>query len=66
MKTNGNGASSLRSNRAPDVPESVSNIPAGDLPPQPLWPLIAASAAWGLWIVFLFAMMWMRVRTTSV
>jgi hypothetical protein len=42
------------------------DIPAGDLPPQPRWPLVLASAAWGLWIVFLVVMTWMRMRTTPV
>jgi hypothetical protein len=44
----------------------LDDLPAGDLPPQPRWPLVLASAAWGLWVVFLVAMMWMRIRTTAV
>jgi hypothetical protein len=42
------------------------NILAGDLPPQPRWPLVLSATLWGLWIVFLFVMMWMRIRTTPV
>ena len=51
------------STRAESNPVSV---PAGDLPPQPRWPLVLSATLWGLWIVFLFVMMWMRIRTTPV
>lgn len=42
------------------------DVPAGDLPPQPRWPLVLAATLWGLWMVFLVVMMWMRVRASPV
>ena len=55
-----------RERRASSAATADGDVPAGDLPPQPRWPLVVASAAWGLWIVFLVVMMWMRIRTTAV
>jgi hypothetical protein len=40
-------------------------IPAGDAPPMPRWPLYAAAAAFGLWLVFLVVMVIVRMRTTA-
>jgi hypothetical protein len=40
------------------------NIPPGDSPPMPLWPLVASAVAFGLWLVFLIAMAVVRIRTT--
>ena len=52
-----------------DVPKTGagdSDIPAGDLPPKPVWPLVAGAAAWVVWIAFLLAMMVIRMQTTAV
>lgn len=40
-------------------------IPAGDAPPMARWPLFAAAAAFGLWLIFLVAMVIVRMRTTA-
>ena len=39
--------------------------PAGDAPPMPRWPLLLAAAAWGAWLIFLVAMMIVRLGTTA-
>lgn len=41
------------------------NVPAGNAPPLPRWPLIASAVVFALWVVFLIAMAIVRVRTTS-
>lgn len=41
------------------------NIPAGDAPLMPRWPLVLSAVAWCGWLVFLVAMMVLRLRTTS-
>ena len=41
------------------------NVPAGDSPPMPRWPLIASAVVFGLWLVFLVIMAIVRVKTTS-
>ena len=41
------------------------NVPAGDSPPMPRWPLILSAIAFGLWLVFLVIMAIVRVKTTS-
>jgi len=41
-------------------------VPAGDAPPRARWPLVVAAVAWGAWVVFLVAMMIVRIRTTPV
>ena len=48
------------------APKSIwdNDLPAGDSPPLPGWPLKAAIVAYGLWMVFLIAMMILRIRTT--
>ncbi|MBN1491621.1 MAG: hypothetical protein JXA69_17040 [Phycisphaerae bacterium] len=43
----------------PAVPDA--DIPAGDSPPKPKWPLIVAAVAWGSWFVFLLAMLIVRL-----
>jgi hypothetical protein len=45
---------------------SDPNVPAGDSPPLPRWPMYVSAAAWGLWIVFLVVMVVLRFRTTTV
>lgn len=44
-------------------PRSIwdNDLPAGDSPPLPRWPLTAAVLAYGAWMVFLIAMMIMRI-----
>lgn len=39
------------------------NIPAGDAPPLPRWPLLVAGATWSAWMAFLLVMMVMRLRS---
>ena len=43
-----------------------SNIPAGDAPPMPRWPLVISLLAWCGWLVFLVVMMVARMKTTPV
>jgi len=43
-----------------------ADIPAGDMPPKPVWPLAVGVAAWVLWIGFLAVMMVIRQQTTAV
>ncbi len=38
-----------------------NDLPAGDSPPLPRWPLTAAIVACCLWMVFLVCMMIMRI-----
>jgi hypothetical protein len=45
---------------------SDPNVPAGDSPPLPRWPLYVGIAAWGLWIVFLAVMVVLRFRIATV
>lgn len=42
------------------------DLPAGDMPPQPAWPLVVGVAVWVLWLGFLAAMMVIRMQTTAV
>lgn len=48
-------------------PKSIwdNDLPAGDSPPLPRWPLTAAIAAYAIWMVFLVSMMLMRVTQAS-
>lgn len=39
--------------RPKGVDWSDPDIPAGDSPLLPLWPLLASAALWGGWVVFL-------------
>ena len=43
-----------------------ADLPAGDSPPRPLWPLVVGVSVWILWIGFLLAMMVIRLRTSPV
>ena len=38
-----------------------NDLPTGDSPPMPRWPLIAATVAFAIWAVFLIGMMVMRL-----
>ncbi len=40
------------------------DIPAGDAPPMPAWPLVVAVLAFTSWLVFLVVMAYVRVSTT--
>lgn len=44
-------------------PKSIwdNNLPAGDSPPLPRWPLTLSITAYALWMVFLIAMMVLRL-----
>ncbi len=42
-----------------------NDLPAGDSPPLPRWPLIVAIVAYVLWMMFLIAMMIVRLRYTG-
>lgn len=48
-------------------PKSIwdNDLPAGDSPPLPRWPLTASIVAYSLWMIFLVAMMILRLRTTG-
>ncbi|MBN1492350.1 MAG: hypothetical protein JXA69_20730 [Phycisphaerae bacterium] len=48
----------------PAVPDM--DIPAGDSPPKPKWPLILAAVAWGGWFVFMLAMLIVRLCESPV
>ena len=45
-----------------DKPKSIWNndLPAGDSPPLPRWPLTAAILAFSIWMVFLISMAVLR------
>lgn len=42
-----------------------NDLPAGDSPPLPRWPLTAAIVAYVIWILFLISMMIVRLRYTG-
>ena len=42
------------------------DVPAGDAPPMPWWPLVRSAVAWCGWLAFVAVMMVLRVQTTSV
>ena len=42
-----------------------NNLPAGDSPPLPRWPLTASIVAYSLWMVFLVSMMILRLATSG-
>jgi len=46
-----------------DKPRSIwdNDLPAGDSPPMPRWPLVASIAAYACWMLFLIAMMVLRL-----
>jgi hypothetical protein len=50
----------------PDPKAEQADVPAGDVPPKPLWPLLAGVGVWVLWVGFLVVMMVVRLRTTPV
>jgi len=45
------------------TPKSIwdNDLPVGDSPPLPRWPLTAAIVVYCLWMVFLIAMMILRI-----
>ncbi len=57
--------SKAEAHRGSGIGSSDPSLPAGDSPPMPRWPLIAGIVAWCLWIVFLVAMMMMRLRSEA-
>jgi len=48
-------------------PKSIwdNDLPAGDSPPLPRWPLTASIVAYGLWVVFLISMAVVRISYTD-
>lgn len=38
-----------------------NDLPAGDSPPLPRWPLTASIVAYGLWVIFLISMAVVRL-----
>ncbi|NLX12075.1 MAG: hypothetical protein GXY44_00265 [Phycisphaerales bacterium] len=42
-----------------------NDLPAGDSPPLPRWPLIASIVVYCLWMVFLIAMLIVRLTYTG-
>ncbi len=51
----------IESTKKTSVPAVTGDdLPAGDMTPCPRWPLLAAAAAWGGWLLFIIAMAVMR------
>ena len=50
-----------------DKPDSIwdNDLPPGEAPPLPRKPLTIAIVAYALWLVFLIAMMILRIQETS-
>lgn len=48
-----------------EKPKSIwdNDLPAGDSPPLPRWPLTAAIVAYSVWMVFLISMAILRMAT---
>jgi hypothetical protein len=44
---------------------SDPNVPAGNAPSLPRWPLVLSVAIFFLWVIFLIAMAVIRVNTTG-
>ncbi len=42
--------------------QAEDDIPAGDSPPKPMWPLALAAAAWAAWMIFLVVMLIIRLH----
>lgn len=42
------------------------DVPAGDAPRMPWWPLVLSVVAWCGWLAFVAVMMVLRLQTTSV
>ena len=47
-------------------PKSIwdNDLPPGDSPPLPRWPLTAAIVAYACWMLFLVSMVIVRLKTT--
>ena len=43
--------------KKPRIDWADPNVPVGNAPPMPRWPLTAAAIAWIVWVVFLVAML---------
>ena len=41
-----------------------NDLPAGDSPPLPRWPLTAAIVAYSIWMIFLVSMAVLRLKTS--
>ena len=50
---------------APDKPKSIwdNDLPAGDSPPLPRWPLVFWITVYVLWMLFLISMLIVRLKT---
>ena len=50
-----------------EQPRSIwdNDLPAGDSPPLPRWPLTASIIAYSIWMVILFSMLIVRLSTTG-
>lgn len=48
-----------------DKPKSIwdNDLPAGDSPPLPAWPLKMAIVAYAVWMLFLISMAVLRLKT---
>lgn len=46
-------------------PKSIwdNDLPPGDSPPMPRWPMTASIVAYALWMVFLVSMMIVRLKS---
>jgi hypothetical protein len=53
--------------KAVQEPKSIwdNNLPAGNSPPLPKAPLVAASIAYGCWLLFLLSMVILRVASKT-
>ena len=56
-------ASQPTGKRGPDWHDR--SVPAGDSPALPRWPLVLAATAWAAWLVFLVAMMALRIGSSG-
>lgn len=54
VKTSETGTSN--ESKRPRIDWADPNVPVGNAPPLPRWPLIVAGIAWLAWVVFLVVM----------
>lgn len=58
-------ASACPATSQPTINWEDPNVPAGNAPPMSRFPLIASAVVFGLWIAFLVAMAFVRLKTVS-
>ena len=52
--------------RKPRIDWEDPNVPVGNAPPLPRWPLAVVGLAWLVWVVFLMVMMLSVVQASAV